>query len=28
MFDYDSSTALTDTMRGPGRIPAFEKENA
>jgi len=28
MFDDDSSTAFTATMRGPGRIPAFEKENA
>jgi hypothetical protein len=28
MFAYDSSTTFTATMRGPGRIPAFEKENA
>jgi hypothetical protein len=28
MLDDDSSTAFTATMRGPGRIPAFEKENA
>ena len=28
MFDYDSSTAFTATMHGPGRIPAVEKENA